>query len=215
MIRSVLIDYEKAVAVIRRLLEVAEQSGASFKEPIVMVGGTAMAAHRLRKMSYDVDIFAADYPDEVINMVEQEFRLQFGHDFKIDITSVENIWGHIMLRDIKDSESDMELNIGDRSVTVRKLGLTDLFLLKLDSVREKDQDDLPLLFEKINVDDLISRFNTVWKWHSDRDAVLGLADSFINILKQLGDIDPRMVIGKLELPKNMLSMLSETWESVK
>ncbi len=47
-----LIDYHDALKVIHRLVDVAEQRHEPFEDPIVMVGGTAMAAHQLRRLSY-------------------------------------------------------------------------------------------------------------------------------------------------------------------
>jgi hypothetical protein len=211
MHKNVPIRYQDALTVIRRLLEVAEQQQEVFEEPIVMVGGTAMAAHRIRKLSYDVDLYARDFSDDVVYQVEQGFRGQFGDDFKIDVTSVENIWGDIMLRDIHQSEPDSVIRIGTRSVTVRKLRAEDIFLTKLDTGREKDRDDLFVLYEQTTADRLIERFNVIWKWHGNRDAVLGYADSFINVLYQFGALHPLDVIARLQLPQYMRQLLCETW----
>jgi hypothetical protein len=48
-----------------------------------MVGGTAMTAHSIRKQSFDVDLYARIFSDDVIHLVEQEFREQFGSMFKL------------------------------------------------------------------------------------------------------------------------------------
>lgn len=211
MVRNAPISYQNAVMVIRRLLEVAENHQTPFEEPIVMVGGTAMAAHNIRQLSQDVDIYARDFSDEVVYQVEQEFKPQFGDDFKIDVTSAENIWGDIMLRDIHLSEPDLVMRFGNRDITIRKLRLEDLFLLKLDTGREKDRDDLTALYDKMAPDTLIERFNVVWKWHGNRDAVLGYADRFVSILSQFGHDAPLEVIARLKLPEYMLKLLRETW----
>ena len=211
MIQNALINYQNAEKVIRRLLEAAENLHAPFEEPIVMLGGTAMAAHNLRQLSQDVDLYARDFSDDVVYQVEQEFKRQFGADFKIDVTSGENIWGDILLRDIGQSEPDMVIHSGNRDITIRKLGPEDLFLLKLDTGREKDRDDLFILYEKTNSSKLIERFNVIWKWHGNRDAVLGYADSFVTILSQLGSDRPLDVIARLKLPEYMLKLLYETW----
>jgi hypothetical protein len=205
------ISYQDAVNVIRRLLETAENHKTPFEEPIVMVGGTAMAAHNIRKLSYDVDLYARDFSDDVVYQVEQEFKRQFGNDFKIDVTSVENIWGDIMLRDIHESEPDMVMHSGNRDITIRKLSPEDLFLLKLDTGREKDQDDLFVLYKKTNSERLIERFNVVWKWHGNRDAVLGYADSFVSTLSEFSPNRPLDIVARLKLPEYMLTLLRETW----
>ncbi len=199
------ISYQDALKVIRRLLEVAETRNEPFETPIVMLGGTAMAAHHIRKLSYDVDLYARDFSDDVVHEVEKEFRLQFG---KIDVTSVENIWGCIMLRDIHHSEPDCVVYSGNRDVTIQKLSPEDLFLLKLDTGRK---DDLSVLYEKTNLDRLIRRFNVIWKWHGNRDAVLGYADSFVSVMQQLGNHISAHVITQLKLPQYMLELLHETW----
>jgi len=211
MQKKLLINYQDALKVIRRLLEVGEKRNEPFEAPIVMVGGTAMAAHRIRKLSYDVDIYARDFSDDAVHEVEKEFRLQFGHSFKIDVTSVENIWGSIMLRDIHRSEPDIVVRSGNRDIIIRKLSTEDLFLLKLDTGREKDLDDLSVLYERTNLDKLVRRFNVIWKWHGNRDAVPGYADSFVSVMRQLGSHIPTHVITRLKLPEYMMELLYETW----
>lgn len=211
MQKKVPISYHDALKVIRRLLDKAEKQNEPFEEPIVMVGGTAMAAHNIRKFSYDVDLYARDFSDDVVYQVEQEFKVQFGDSFKIDVTSVENIWGYIMLRDIHHSEPDVVLRSGNREITIRKLSPEDLFLIKLDTGREKDRDDLFVLYEKTDLNRLVRRFNIIWKWHGHRDAVLGYADSFVSVLQQLDNHIPADVIARLKLPEFMLNLLYETW----
>lgn len=206
-----LISYHDALEVLQRLLEVAEQHHEPFEEPIVMIGGTAMAAHHVRRLSYDVDLYVRDFSDEVVHQVEQEFKRTFGDDFKIDVTSGENLWGDILLRDIQQSEPDRVMRVGSRDVTIRKLAIADLFLVKLDTGREKDRDDLSILYEKTDPNILIERFNVIWKWHGNRDAVLGYADSFVAVLQQLGHLDPLDVITRLHIPAYMMKLLREAW----
>ena len=206
------ISYQDILSIIKRLLMVAEEYNEPFGEPIVMVGGTAMTAHRIRKQSFNVDLYARIFSDDVIHQVEQEFREQFGSMFKIDVTSTENIWGMIMLRDIHKSEPDTTIQVGDNQYTIQKLSYEDLFLLKLDSNRKKDQDDLPILYEKTNLDLLVKRFNIIvmeLKWHGDRDSVLGYADSFVAAMKKFGNHDPVDVISSLNLSKYMIALLYE------
>jgi hypothetical protein len=207
------ISYQDILSIIKRLLMVAEEYNEPFGEPIVMVGGTAMTAHRIRKQSFNVDLYARIFSDDIIHQVEQEFREQFGSMFKIDVTSTENIWGMIMLRDIHKSEPDTMIQVGDNQYTIQKLSYEDLFLLKLDSNRKKDQDDLPILYEKTNLDLLIKRFNIIVKWHGDRDSVLGYADSFVATMKKFGNHDPVDVISSLNLSKYMIALLYESWSN--
>ncbi len=205
------IGYKDALKIIKRLLEVAEERNEAFEEPVVMVGGTAMAAHGFRHESCDVDLYARDFSLEAAHQVEREFKTEFSDNFRIDITSVENIWGYIMLRDIHTSEADCSMCVGDRTITVRKLSAEDLFLLKLDTEREKDLEDLPILYENTDLKRLVMRFNTIWKWHGDPKAVLSYADSFVSTMLKLGGHDPIELIGNLDLPAYMIELLSETW----
>lgn len=209
--KNVLISYHDALKVIRRLLDLSENQNEPFEEPVVMVGGTAMAAHNIRGLSYDVDIYVRDFSHDIVHQVEQEFRAEFGESFKIDVTSVENIWGDIMLRDIHDSEPDTVIRFGTREITVRKLSPEDLFLTKLDTDREKDRNDLSVLYERTDPSRLIRRFNMIWKWHGNRDAVLGYADTFVSVLQELGSHIPDDIIAQLKLPEYMLELLHETW----
>ena len=211
MRKNMLISYHDALEVIRRLLDVSAKQHAPFTEPIVMLGGTAMVAHHIRKLSYDVDMYVYDFSDDVVHQVERELKQQFGDDFKIDVTSVENIWGDIMLRDLAQSETDSVIRAGDRDITIRKLSIEDLFLVKLDTGREKDRDDLEILYEKTNPDKLIRRFNVIWKWHGNRDAVLGYADSFVALLSRLSGLAPSSILAGLKLPEYMLQLLNDTW----
>ncbi len=202
-----LLGYQDALSVIERLFEVAEKKN----EPVVMVGGTALAAHDIREFSHDVDLYAFDFSDDVVHEVELELKNEYGDNFKIDVTSVENIWGSIMLRDIGNSEPDTRLNIEKRTMTIRKLSTEDLFLLKMDTERKKDRQDLAALYENTDLNMLTTRFNTIWKWHSDRDAVLGYADRFVSIMSKLGGHDPITVIEGLNLPAFMRQALLESW----
>ncbi len=67
MQRKIPISYHDALNVIRRLFDMAEKQHEPFEEPIVMVGGTAMAAHHIRKLSYAVDLYTRDFSDDVVH----------------------------------------------------------------------------------------------------------------------------------------------------
>ncbi len=116
-----------------------------------------------------------------------------------------------MLRDIRNAEPDSEIRVKGRSFTLRKLGIEDLFFLKLDSGREKDRADLPVLARNTTLDRLTDRFNVIWKWHGSPDAVLGLADGFVSFMRGVGNA-PSDVLERLDLPDSMLRNLSETWK---
>ena len=69
--RKVPINYHDVLNVIHRLFDMAETRHELFDEPIVMVGGTAMAAHHIRKLSYDVDLYVRDFSDDVVYLVNR------------------------------------------------------------------------------------------------------------------------------------------------
>src|SRR4051812_5033866 len=52
-----LLSYDDALAVIARLIDVARSRGERLRSPIVLVGGTALAAWQIRAYSRDVDIY--------------------------------------------------------------------------------------------------------------------------------------------------------------
>lgn len=201
------------IRVIRRLVEISIKQNEPLEEPIVMVGGTAMIVHDLRKQSYDIDLFIKEFSIDVVNQIEAEFKAEYGDLFRIDVTSLENIWGFIMLRDIDNALHDEDIHIENRIFKLLKLSIEDLFLLKLDSPREKDRADLDLLMERTTPDRLVQRFNVIWKWHGDPDAVLGFADSLISFLHKNG-YNHKDFIMKLKLPASMTQSLSEAWKDI-
>ncbi len=208
---AIALKKEDVFRVLERLLRMSIEQNEPFMEPIVMVGGTAMIAHELRKQSFDVDLFVRDFSIDIVRRVETEFRAEYGDAFRIDVTSIENIWGFIMLRDIADAEPDSEIRIEDRCYTLRKLSIEDLFFLKLDSGREKDIADLSILIGHTDMNRLVDRFNIIWKWHGDPDGVLGLADEFVSFMQARGH-NPVEIIERLKLPASMIELLAETWE---
>jgi len=93
------------------------------RSPIVLVGGTALAGWRIRSHSHDVDIYIPEISADAVEIVEQEFRARHGASFRLDVTTGENVWGSILVRDIASSPTlgtiaDLEL---------RALRIEDLF----------------------------------------------------------------------------------------
>ncbi len=70
-----------------------------------------------------------------------------------------------------------------------------------------------MLFEKTGLVQLMKRFNVIWKWHCDRDAVMGYADRFVSSMQQLGMYQPEDVISRLKLQKYIKEMLAESWST--
>jgi len=123
-----------------------------------------------------------------VEIVEIEQRGVYGPSFRLDITSGENLWGSILVRDIVASPVVAQ---ADASHEVRALSVETLFVLKLASAREKDRQDLDLLARHTSSDAVIDRWNELIKWHGDRHAILGFADALVRELIRLYGIDSR------------------------
>jgi len=150
-----LLSYDDALAVIARLIEVARARGETLRSPVVIVGGTALAAWRIRAHSHDVDLYLPEISADAVEIVEQEFRASHGASFRLDVTTGENVWGSILVRDIASSPV-----LGTvAGLELRALRIEDLFLLKLASGRARDIADLDLIAARTTADALIRRWN--------------------------------------------------------
>jgi hypothetical protein len=202
-----LLSYDDALAVIERLVDVARSRGETLRSPIVLVGGTALAGWKIRAHSKDVDLYIPEISIDAVEIVEQEFRARYGPEFRLDVTTGENVWGSILVRDIASSPvfgkiADLEL---------RALRIEDLFLLKLASGRIRDISDLDLLAPRTSVDALVDRWNQLIKWHGDRAAILGFADSLVVQLRRLFVYDPIALIARLDLTAGQRQLLVGTY----
>ena len=166
--------------VVRRLIEVSEERGEPIGSPIVLVGGSAMAAYGIRAESRDVDLYTAAIGEGSVAQVEAEFRVRYGPDFRLDVTTVENIWGLVMIRDLDRAPlvSEIETPPGT-SHAVRALAVEDLYILKVASGRQRDADDLPLIAPHTSADAIIARFNRLLSGVGDRAAIPSIADAMV------------------------------------
>ena len=181
--------------------------GEALQSPIVLVGGTALAGWKIRAHSKDVDLYIPEISVAVVEIVEQEFRARYGPEFRLDVTTGENLWGSILVRDIASSPvfgtiADLEL---------RALRIEDLFLLKLASGRVRDMTDLDLLAPRTTVDALVDRWNQLVKWHGDRHAILGFADSLVIQIQRLFGYQPRALIARLDITAGQRELLLGTY----
>ncbi len=120
--------------VVRRLVEVSERQGAALGDFAVLVGGSAMAAHGIRAGSRDVEVYTPVVAEAAVAQVEAEYRARFGSEFPLDVTTVENVWGLVMIRDIAEAPLVAEIETATgRRFAVRTLAVEDLFVLKVAS----------------------------------------------------------------------------------
>lgn len=202
-----LLSYDDALAVVARLVDVARSRGETLRSPIVLVGGTALAGWQIRAHSHDVDLYMPEISADAVEIVEQEFRARHGPSFRLGVTTGENVWGSILVRDIASSPvlgaiADLELRV---------LRIEDLFLLKLASGRTRDIDDLDLLAPRTTADALVERWNQLIKWHGDRHAILGFADALVVQLRRLFGCDPIATIARLEITAGQRGLLLDSY----
>ena len=206
-----MLTIEDALAVISRLIQKSRAAGELIDNVIVMVGGTALAAHGVRALSHDIDLFVKTFSEDTVFELEHELKQVHGETFRLDVTATENLWGFILVRDIdENSPVFRNITIDGQAFTIRMLSIETLFLLKLSADRQKDHDDLPLLASRTSPDALIKRFNVISKWHGNRPALAGYADEFVRRLTTFYAVSAHDVIRQLQLPRFIEDML---WES--
>jgi predicted nucleotidyltransferase len=177
------------------------------RSPIVLVGGTALAGWQIRAYSRDVDIYMPEISADAVEIVEQELRKVHGPAFRLDVTTGENLWGTILLRDIATSPV-----LGTvAGLELRALRIEDLFLLKLSSGRARDMEDLALIAPRTTADALLDRWNHIIKWHGDRQAILGFADALVLQLQRRYARDPVGTIGRLDVTARQRELLLDSY----
>ena len=177
------------------------------RSPIVLVGGTALAGWQIRAYSRDVDIYMPEISADAVEIVEQELRTVHGPAFRLDVTTGENLWGTILLRDIATSPV-----LGTvAGLELRALRIEDLFLLKLSSGRARDLEDLALIAPRTTAEALVDRWNHIIKWHGDRQAILGFADALVLQLQQRYGRDPVATIGRLDVTAGQRELLLDSY----
>ncbi len=198
------------IEVVRRLIEVSEQRGEPIGSLIVLVGGSAMAAHGIRGESRDVDAYSPVVSDEAVAQVEAELRMTYGDGFRIDLTTVENIWGLIMIRDLARAPRVTQIvSPGGRTHTVRALSIEDLYVLKVASGRRRDNDDLPLIAPRTSADAIVARFNALLPGIGNRAAIPAIADALVRNLAAHYGLAPARIIQQLAVSNGIKADLRE------
>jgi hypothetical protein len=202
-----LLSYGDALAVIARLIEVARSRGEALRSPIVLVGGTALAGWQIRAYSRDVDLYMPEVSADAVELVEHELRARYGANFRLDVTTGENVWGSILVRDIASSPTLGTI----AGLELRALRIEDLYLLKLASGRTRDLGDLDLLAPRTTADALVARWNQLVKWHGDRHAILGFADALVVQLRRSFGHEPLATIARLAITAGQRDSLLDTY----
>jgi hypothetical protein len=164
------LDLEAALKVIEDLLREQLRTSGRLPETIVTVGGTALAALRIRERSDDVDLYMSEIDDTAIDTVTKKYRAQYGFNFKIDATPGNTIWGSLAIDDIDQSPTVATIEIGDVAVRIRALTPETLYLIKVAADRPKDRIDVPLIASKCSYESLLPRALQLFPWYGDRSA---------------------------------------------
>lgn len=164
------LDLEAALKVIEDLLREQLKTSGRLPETIVTVGGTALAALRIRERSDDVDLYMSEIDDTAIDTVTKKYRAQYGFNFKIDATPGNTIWGSFAIDDIDQSPTVATIEIGDVAVRIRALTPETLYLIKVAADRSKDRIDVPLIASKCSYESLLPRALQLFPWYGDRSA---------------------------------------------
>jgi hypothetical protein len=161
---------EDALRVIEDLLREQLKRSGRLPETIVIVGGTALAALRIRERSDDVDLYMSEIDDTAIHTVTEKYRARYGFDFKIDATPGNTISGSFAINDIDQSPAVATIRIGEATVRIRALTPETLYLVKVAADRPKDRIDAPLIASKCSYESLLSRALRLFPWYGDRNA---------------------------------------------
>ncbi len=159
-----------ALDVIRDLLHEQFRLTGRLPKTIVTVGGTALAAQRIRERSDDVDLYMSEMEDAAVAAVQDKYRRKHGHSFKIDATPVNTLWGDIAVNDIDQSPTIATLDVDGHAVEIRALSAETMYLLKVAAYRTKDIPDLPLIAARCSSQSLLARAKQVFPWYADRSA---------------------------------------------
>ena len=201
------LTWPEVLKVVARFLEAASEAGLPVAEPIVLVGGSALAAHGVREDSLDVDIYTPNPPHDVVFRVEKELEAVYGEGFRLDVTGTENVWGNVLLRDIGSSPEVAIIESDGRRVRLQALRLEDVFLLKISAGRKKDRADIALLGRILSVTAVVSRFNQVLPWYGGT-GVMGFADDVVSELIGCG-ANAAELIAQLGVPEYIRAALAE------
>ena len=173
---------DDVLALIGEMARLHLEKHGRIPEMIVAVGGTALAAHGIRPASFDVDLYVPEVDDDIVDILGERGRKQFGSQFRFDVTPVNTIWGYMAIRDIEASPAFRQLQVGTRSVTVRALSLETSYVLKAAAGRTKDLDDLPVIAPHVSLAAVLQRANETLGWFGDRTRLPEYVETLSRVL---------------------------------
>ncbi len=203
------VTFKGAMAV---LTAIAEEHFATTGRPldtVVFFGGSALAAHNVRMQSGDVDLYAPNVDDEIVDRVTKQFKGTFGPDFKIDITPSNTLFGPFGLNDIEQSPIVGRISIGSHNIQVRAIDQATLYLLKFAAGRPKDQADIQLLAHSIGYDAVAARAKQILPWYGNRAEFPAFAEKLQRRMAQDFQVTLRVIAKDIALSPSVLNRIEE------
>jgi predicted nucleotidyltransferase len=171
-------DKERTVECVKMLAEMYYENTGNVPRILVAVGGSAMVLRDLRSTSEDVDVFVLD--EELINVARV---LEAETGFTVDVTSNRNLWGELDIHDIEDDAEVMKnFDLAGHNVNLSAISAETLFVIKASSLREKDKDDLELLWPYVDPQELMVRVGTLF---SNQPDIFYAEEMVVNVLGEM------------------------------
>ena len=171
---------EDATRTIRQLYQAYVDQHHRVPRMLIAIGGTAMAYHDMRKLSEDIDLYC---PEDAFLPLAAELETATG--LRIYVTSQTTLFGTLDIRDIEEDARvmenvEVEMDGKSFSVDIAAISPETLFVIKANTLREKDRDDLPAILEKTSPEQVFQRLEVLLShagsWGARRDLLLNVAN---------------------------------------
>lgn len=171
------IDRKETVNIIKDVAQRYIEAHGTPPRVLIAVGGSAMILHGLRDDSEDVDLFSNETAVERIAL-----DLEAESGYRVDVTSQKTLWGELNIHDIEQDAVVLEnLVLEGYSVDIAAISPETLFVIKSSTMREKDRDDLFLIFPATSPEKIFSRFASLWK----SQEISVRSEALINIVSEV------------------------------
>lgn len=149
---------------------------------LITFGGSAMALHGIRATSEDVDLYA---PDPKLLSLARDVERETG--YTIDLTNKKNLMGDLVIKDIEEDAEVMErVEVLGQEVDIAAISPETLFVIKANTLREKDRDDLFLILPYTSWPKVIARMATLWSQQPSFEAEVMLSNT-LSELQMVGE----------------------------